>query len=103
MPKPCARKCCWPATIPMERARPRPGGGLTSARATAIDPQSSAWIGEALLWRGAPPRRRSGIKTKGCGNGHGKPLPHLAQNLDPADWMIGGPAAEIAGVPPNRR
>jgi hypothetical protein len=29
-------------------------------------------------------------------------LPHLAQNLDPANWMIAA-AAQITAVPPTRR
>ena len=73
---------------------------LDLARATAIDSHSSAWIGEALLWRGRA-EAALGNQTKAAATAR-EALPHLAQNLDPADWMIAA-AAEIAGVPPVTR
>ena len=72
---------------------------LDLARATANDPQSSAWIGEALLWR-ARSEAALGNQTKAAATAR-EALPHLAQNLDPANWMIAA-AAQITGVPPGR-
>jgi hypothetical protein len=73
---------------------------LDLARATANDPQSSAWIGEALLWR-ARSEAALGNQTKAAATAR-EALPHLAKNLDPANWMIAA-AAQITGVPPNHR
>jgi hypothetical protein len=59
---------------------------VTRARLEAVDPNSSAWIGEALILRGR------------CEAAMGKPaaaaasareaLPHLEQNLDPSDPLL---------------
>jgi serine/threonine-protein kinase len=68
---------------------------LDIARASAIDPNSSAWIGEALLLRaraeaalGETPKSRSSAQEA---------LPHLQQNLDPASGLIAAARAVIAG------
>jgi tetratricopeptide (TPR) repeat protein len=54
---------------------------LELARAGAIDPQSSAWIGEALLWR-ARAEAALGDKTKGRVTAQ-EAVPHLEKNMDP--------------------
>jgi serine/threonine protein kinase len=68
---------------------------LDIARGSAIDPKSSAWIGEALLLRaraeaaaGDIPKSRSSAQEA---------LHHLQQNLDPSSGLIAGARAAIAG------
>jgi hypothetical protein len=53
-----------------------------------------------LLWR-ARSEAALGNQTKAAATAR-EALPHLAQNLDPANWMIAA-AAEITGVRPNHR
>jgi len=61
---------------------------LEIARSSAIDPQSSAWIGEALLWR-ARAEAALGDKAKAKATAR-EALPHLEQNMDPASDLIAG-------------
>lgn len=61
---------------------------LELARSYAIDPKSSAWIGEALLWRGRA-EAALGDKVKARATAH-EALPHLEENLDPASGLIAG-------------
>jgi len=51
------------------------------ARRSAVDPQSSAWIGEALFWR-ARAEAALGRKAAAATTAR-EALPHLLQNLDP--------------------
>jgi hypothetical protein len=56
------------------------------ARRSAVDPQSSAWIGEALFWRAraeAALGRQAAAATTAR-----EALPHLLQNLDPDQPII---------------
>jgi eukaryotic-like serine/threonine-protein kinase len=73
----------------------RAQAALDIARDSAIDPKSSAWIGEALLWRaraeaalGDLPKSRTTAQEA---------LPHLQQNLDPQSGLISRARAIIAG------
>jgi eukaryotic-like serine/threonine-protein kinase len=59
---------------------------LEIVRASAIDPKSSAWIGEALLWR-ARAEAALGDKTKAKSTAQ-QALPHLEQNMDPSSNLI---------------
>ena len=49
------------------------------ARAEAVDPRSSAWIGEALVWRA---RAEAALGKKLAVTTAQEALPHLVQNLD---------------------
>ena len=61
---------------------------LEFSRRTAIDPHSSAFIGEALLWR-ARAEAALGDKAKAKATAQ-EALPHLEQNMDPASDMLAG-------------
>jgi serine/threonine protein kinase/tetratricopeptide (TPR) repeat protein len=67
---------------------------LDIARGDAIDPKSSAWIGEALLWR-ARAEAALGDKAKATATAQ-EALPHLEQNFDPTSTLIAGARALIA-------
>jgi serine/threonine-protein kinase len=65
------------------------------ARAEAVDPQSSAWIGEALVWRG---RSQLAMGDAAAAAATAKEaLPHLEQNLDPQHPMIAAARSLAAG------
>ena len=59
---------------------------VVRARRDAVNPQSSAWIGEALLWRARVELAR-GERTAAAASAR-EALPHLEQNLDPAHPLI---------------
>ncbi|MBV8742583.1 MAG: protein kinase [Sinobacteraceae bacterium] len=61
-------------------------GAVARARKEAVDPQSSAWIGEALVWRARiESRQGKGLAAKASAK---EALPHLQQNLDPHHPLI---------------
>jgi tetratricopeptide (TPR) repeat protein len=65
------------------------------ARGSAIDPKSSAWIGEALLLRArAEAAMGDTLKSRSSAQ---EALPHLQQNLDAASGLITRARAVIAG------
>jgi eukaryotic-like serine/threonine-protein kinase len=66
---------------------------LKMARETAIDPKSSAWIGEALLWR-ARAEAASGDPLKARASAR-EALPHLETNMDSGSSLLVA-AREIA-------
>ena len=55
------------------------------ARAEAVDPQSSAWIGEALVWRASA---EAALGRKASAATAQEALPHLERNLDITHPMI---------------
>jgi hypothetical protein len=55
------------------------------ARAEAVDPQSSAWIGEALVWRASA---EAALGRKASAATAQEALPHLVSNLDSNHPMI---------------
>jgi serine/threonine protein kinase len=59
---------------------------LERARAEAVDPQSSAWIGEALVWR-ARIQLAAGDAAAAVASAR-EALQHLEQNVDPVHPMI---------------
>jgi serine/threonine-protein kinase len=59
---------------------------LDFSRRTAIDPQSSSLIGEALLWR-ARAEAAAGDRVKARTTAQ-EALPHLLQNMDPASSLL---------------
>ncbi|HEY2678062.1 MAG TPA: serine/threonine-protein kinase [Steroidobacteraceae bacterium] len=59
---------------------------VTRARQEAVDPNSSAWIGEALILRGRC-ESAMGNKTAAAASAR-EALPHLQQNLDPSDPLL---------------
>jgi serine/threonine protein kinase len=59
---------------------------LEFSRRTAIDPQSSIYIGEALLWR-ARAEAGMGEKAKATASAQ-EALRHLEKNMDPASSML---------------
>jgi hypothetical protein len=70
---------------------------VDQARAHAIDPQSSAWIGEALLWRARIEAARGDAQSARASAREA--LPHLMANLDaqhPAIAVARGLAATPA-------
>ena len=68
---------------------------LDIARDSAIDPKSSAWIGEALLWR-ARAEAALGDTRKSMATAQ-EALSHLRQNLDPRSGLISRALAIVAG------
>ncbi len=68
------------------------------ARAEAIDPQSSAWIGEALLWRARSEAALGDIRAASASARES--LTHLLANLDPAHPAIAVVRALAAGPAP---
>ena len=77
-----------------EAAR-RAQAALDIARDSAIDPKSSAWIGEALLWR-ARAEAALGDTRKSMATAQ-EALSHLRQNLDPRSGLISRALAIVAG------
>jgi len=67
---------------------------LQRARAEAVDPQSSAWIGEALVSRARSQRAMGDVAT--AAETAKEALPHLVQNLDPLHPLI-AEARSLAG------
>ena len=71
---------------------------LQRARAEAVDPQSSAWIGEALTWR-ARSEVQLGHKQTASATAR-EALPHLLSNLDPGHPII-AMARDLAALKPS--
>jgi serine/threonine-protein kinase len=67
---------------------------LERAQSEAVDPQSSAWVGEALVWRARIETAR-GAAVDASATARAA-LPHLEQNLDPAHPLLQA-ARDIAG------
>jgi serine/threonine-protein kinase len=59
---------------------------LEISRKTAIDPHSSAYIGEALVWR-AEAESAQGDRVKARASAQ-EALPHLEENMNPASGLI---------------
>lgn len=55
---------------------------VARARRQAVDPQSSAWIGEALVWRSQAELAQG--KRDAAQTSAKEAIPHLQQNLDPS-------------------
>ncbi|MBS0394807.1 MAG: protein kinase [Proteobacteria bacterium] len=70
------------------------GAALELARQQAVDPASSAWIGEAMVWQ-ARSEAAGGATTQARATAQAA-LPHLEQNLDPAHPLL-KIARELAG------
>ena len=68
---------------------------LARARAEAVDPKSSAWIGEALVWRGRS-QLAMGDAAAAAVTAQ-EALPHLEQNLDPQHPMIAAARSLVVG------
>ncbi len=68
---------------------------IERARAEAVDPQSSAWIGEALVWRGRC-QLATGNAAAAAATAK-EALPHIEQNLDPQHPMIAAARSLAAG------
>jgi eukaryotic-like serine/threonine-protein kinase len=68
---------------------------LELSKAGAIDPQSSAWIGEALLWR-ARAEAASGDRLKAKATAQ-EAVPHLEKNMDTASATLAA-ARELAST-----
>jgi eukaryotic-like serine/threonine-protein kinase len=68
---------------------------LEFSRRTAIDPQSSMYIGEALFWR-ARAEAGMGQKAKATATAQ-EALPHLEKNMDPASPQLAA-ARELAST-----
>jgi serine/threonine-protein kinase len=64
------------------------------ARAEAVDPQSSAWIGEALVWRA---RAEAVLGNPGAAATAREALPHLLQNLEVTHPIIEAARSLAAG------
>jgi tetratricopeptide (TPR) repeat protein len=77
------------------QAQAHAGKAVALARAAAVDPDSSAWIGEALIWRArseaALGKAAAAVRTAR------EALPHLEANLDPAHPLIAA-ATHIVGA-----
>ena len=83
------------ATRQFSEAAHHAQAALDTARDSAIDPKSSAWIGEALLWRA---RAEAALGDKVQANATAQEaLPHLQQNLDPRSGLIHRALAIIGG------
>src|SRR5262249_15982858 len=68
------------------------------ARVAAVDPNSSAWIGEALVWRA---RSEAALgKTAAAVQSAREALPHLEANLDLAHPLIFA-ATHMVGAAPS--
>jgi tetratricopeptide (TPR) repeat protein len=68
---------------------------LEFSRRTAIDPQSSIYIGEALLWRA---RAEAGLGQKAKASATAQEaLPHLEKNMDPTSAQLAA-ARELAST-----
>jgi serine/threonine-protein kinase len=61
---------------------------VARARQEAVDPQSSAWIGEALVWRARAELAQG--KRDAARTSAQEAIPHLQQNLDPSHPLIAG-------------
>jgi eukaryotic-like serine/threonine-protein kinase len=69
-----------------EPARQHAQAALEIARSAALDPQSSAWIGEALLWRS---RAETALgQTAAAKATAAEAVPHLEKNMDAASPML---------------
>jgi hypothetical protein len=80
-----------------EQALRQAQAAVAFARAEAVDPQSSAWIGEALVWRASAEAalgRKLAVATAQ------EALPHLLRNLDSGHPLIAS-ARKLAAAPPQ--
>jgi eukaryotic-like serine/threonine-protein kinase len=68
-----------------EQALRQAQAAVDFARAQAVDPHSSAWIGEALVWRASA---EAALGRKLASATAREALPHLLGNLDPSHPMI---------------
>jgi hypothetical protein len=68
-----------------EQALRQAQAAVDLARAEAVDPQSSAWIGEALVWRA---RAEAALGRKLAAATAQEALPHLEKNLDAGHPII---------------
>ena len=68
------------------------------ARAQAVDPRSSAWIGEALVWRA---RAEAALGQKSSATTAQEALPHLLRNLDISHPIIALARKLAAGELPD--
>ena len=59
---------------------------VARARQDAVDPQSSAWVGEALVWRARTELGQG--KRVAAQESAREAMPHLQQNLDPSHPLI---------------
>jgi eukaryotic-like serine/threonine-protein kinase len=66
------------------------------ARISAVDPNSSAWVGEALILRA---RAEAAAGRGSAAASAREALPHLTNNLDPAHPLIAEARALLAGHP----
>ena len=67
------------------------------ARTEAVDPQSSAWVGEALLWRARSEAALGNVRSASATAREA--LTHLAANLDRAHPMLAAAGALAADAP----
>jgi hypothetical protein len=76
-----------------QQAREHAQAGLDLGKAGAVDPKSSAWIGEALLWRA---RAEAALNDKAKAAATAKEaVPHLEKNMDPKSATLAA-ARELA-------
>ncbi len=78
-----------------EQAKQHAQAALELAKAGAIDAQSSAWIGEALLWR-ARAEAALGDTAKARATAQ-EAVPHLEKNMDPKSATLAA-ARELAST-----
>jgi len=69
---------------------------VARARQDAIDPQSSAWIGEALVWQARVQLAQGNRDAAKAGAMEA--IPHLLQNLDPSNQLIAAARRVAAGA-----
>ena len=79
-----------------EQALRQAQAAVEFARTEAVDPKSSAWIGEALVWRA---RAETALGRKSAQATAQEALPHLLSNLDDSNRLI-LEARQIAAGPP---
>jgi len=80
-----------------EQALRQAQAAVDLARREAVDPQSSAWIGEALVWRA---RAEAALGRKLAAATAQEALPHLVRNLDIAHPTI-ALARKLAAAQPQ--
>jgi serine/threonine protein kinase len=83
------------ASRAFQQAKQYAQAALELAKASAIDPQSSAWIGEALLWR-ARGEAALGDAAKAKATAR-EAVPHLEKNMDPTSATLAA-ARELAST-----
>jgi hypothetical protein len=77
-----------------EQALQHAQAAMEFARAEAVDPQSSAWIGEALVWRA---RAEAALGNASAAATAREALPHLLKNLDISHPIIAAARNLAAG------